>query len=851
MSKHRAGVQSPEGSIADVNDNWEVGSNYEGLEGGSAKGGRGVKNREASLTAHCLICTGAAAAHQHYGAVCCYSCRAFFRRGITRNYSCVRGDNLCQVNSITRTNCKRCRYARCLAVGMKPELVDATLKRKQEEKRRQELIDIQHEMGIQTVGDMQSQTSQAVTGMMQLQQGGVSASQALHLQAQAGMTMQQQQAQHVLQAVQGLQTPLPRHLVQQEMVTEPPVLDRSDESLLYQLSQALEGRKKVLLELRNGDGGQDQQGGLSDDNIALDTIESDQAIPEYVEVEEPPRAHQVNQPLRQQTYYIFHPLTQTFEPITIAEFEENAVIEEVVVAEDYSIAKQDSDENTNPVVNEHDYIELANENGPQIKRPRLSYEEKPNVDTLVAGGQGSYFSQEPVGHYEEVERKPVIAPVIKERKSRSGSTEIKTIKIEKPDVAVATYTSVIKRLTPELIEETVRNHKHKLDQVNKVGGCSVISEAASHVVEEVVETVSTVTDLSRVIEETIGSEGVITEERHQEETNLVKQVPVEKINDDNHVDIEELVDVCFEEELQKSVIEEETIIEEELSIEKKPGSLKEYDSEKEQASAKEELMSEAASVEEIQPHEIPKSNNVKVIQRTRKVTGTKKRRQSGSLLPLKKRRTHFNQTVALNSHKVLYMGFTVEEDFKVTDLTTRREVVQGMFNQLINAGEGGKKKLGKSFDVERKRKLASSLFLGGFEEFEKLDKTVAFRRIFESWPAVVVAEMAASGCLNGLHEQVKLLDNVVFYEVESVGKLLGGDCKVAVLFLMLTLTSQDSLSQQTKEISNLQTELSLLLFRYLNSKMQAGVAAGRVHALIGCLETMHRCGKLYLKKVMV
>ena len=46
-----------------------------------------------------------------------------------------------------------------------------------------------------------------------------------------------------------------------------------------------------------------------------------------------------------------------------------------------------------------------------------------------------------------------------------------------------------------------------------------------------------------------------------------------------------------------------------------------------------------------------------------------------------------------------------------------------------------------------------------------------FRRIFESWPAVVVAEMAVSGCLNGLHEQVKLLDNVVFYEVESVGKV--------------------------------------------------------------------------------
>ena len=157
-------------------------------------------------------------------------CRAFFRRGITRNYSCVRGDNMCQVNSITRTNCKRCRYARCLAVGMKPELVDATLKRKQEEKRRQELIDIQHEMGIQTVSD---QTSQAVTGMMQLQQGGVSGSHGM----QQIHTQQVQQQAHVLQAVQGLQTPLPRHLVQQEANSDPPapVLDRSDESLLYQV----------------------------------------------------------------------------------------------------------------------------------------------------------------------------------------------------------------------------------------------------------------------------------------------------------------------------------------------------------------------------------------------------------------------------------------------------------------------------------------------------------------------------------------------------------------------------------------------------------------------------------------
>ena len=100
-------------------------------------------------------------------------------------------------------------------------------------------------------------------------------------------------------------------------------------------------------------------------------------------------------PLRQQTYYIFHPptqvtshtahnihlLLQTFEPITIAEFEESDVIEEVVVAEDYSVAKLEDrvmvgkqEDDMMTVVNEHDYVEVPAEGGlAQVaKRPRLS-----------------------------------------------------------------------------------------------------------------------------------------------------------------------------------------------------------------------------------------------------------------------------------------------------------------------------------------------------------------------------------------------------------------------------------------------------------------------------------------------
>ena len=62
----------------DMNENWEEDASVvvEYEEGGEEEAGRGRgKSREANLTALCLVCGGAAAAHQHYGAVCCYSCR--------------------------------------------------------------------------------------------------------------------------------------------------------------------------------------------------------------------------------------------------------------------------------------------------------------------------------------------------------------------------------------------------------------------------------------------------------------------------------------------------------------------------------------------------------------------------------------------------------------------------------------------------------------------------------------------------------------------------------------------------------------------------------------------------------
>jgi len=74
----------------------------------------------------CKVCGEPAAKHIHYGAMSCFSCRAFFRRSIqnkTANTYVCRRTKDCQINLKTRKNCQFCRYERCLSVGMKPSWV--------------------------------------------------------------------------------------------------------------------------------------------------------------------------------------------------------------------------------------------------------------------------------------------------------------------------------------------------------------------------------------------------------------------------------------------------------------------------------------------------------------------------------------------------------------------------------------------------------------------------------------------------------------------------------------------------------------------------------------------------------
>ncbi len=86
----------------------------------------------------CSVCLEPIKKHKcvHYGAITCYSCRAFFRRTCIEKraeeaglapkgppkYDCKTGGR-CGVVGSDRRKCRVCRFKRCLQVGMKPEQV--------------------------------------------------------------------------------------------------------------------------------------------------------------------------------------------------------------------------------------------------------------------------------------------------------------------------------------------------------------------------------------------------------------------------------------------------------------------------------------------------------------------------------------------------------------------------------------------------------------------------------------------------------------------------------------------------------------------------------------------------------
>ncbi|CAI2351648.1 unnamed protein product [Caenorhabditis sp. 36 PRJEB53466] len=71
----------------------------------------------------CQVCQDTAIGI-NFGVPSCGGCSAFFRRTVSKNakYECVH-QNSCEILSRIRTICKCCRFAKCLAVGMKTDAV--------------------------------------------------------------------------------------------------------------------------------------------------------------------------------------------------------------------------------------------------------------------------------------------------------------------------------------------------------------------------------------------------------------------------------------------------------------------------------------------------------------------------------------------------------------------------------------------------------------------------------------------------------------------------------------------------------------------------------------------------------
>ena len=211
------------------------------------------------------------------------------------------------------------------------------------------------------------------------------------------------------------------------------------------------------------------------------------------------------------------------------------------------------------------------------------------------------------------------------------SGDMQTIKIERTDSEKPNQIPVIRRLAPR---GAVTTSSKQLVMENR---CQMNS-------------------LSKVIEETIGNNHVAGREEVSFDRYSVykEQVTITSANDSKKlVNIEDLVDVCFEEELKSVPVDE--IIENE----------------------DEELPSCINHNPLPKPHEESPLPTLNGVRRTQKLTGLKKRKFSGcsSLLPPKKRRQSGNfPPCQLQSHRVPGLGCTREEEGRVADLAKRNLV---------------------------------------------------------------------------------------------------------------------------------------------------------------------------------
>ena len=78
------------------------------------------RERRVSNKKYCGVC-GDVALSNHFGGLCCNSCKAFFRRSVVNDthlrFYCINKAR-CVISISNRKNCRYCRLNRCFAIGM-------------------------------------------------------------------------------------------------------------------------------------------------------------------------------------------------------------------------------------------------------------------------------------------------------------------------------------------------------------------------------------------------------------------------------------------------------------------------------------------------------------------------------------------------------------------------------------------------------------------------------------------------------------------------------------------------------------------------------------------------------------
>ena len=83
---------------------------------------------------YCKVCGDQASGYFNNGGLSCSSCRVFFRRMAIKPYiRACNQESSCEISLENRTtSCKYCRYQKCLKIGMDPNLVGKSNKKRGE-----------------------------------------------------------------------------------------------------------------------------------------------------------------------------------------------------------------------------------------------------------------------------------------------------------------------------------------------------------------------------------------------------------------------------------------------------------------------------------------------------------------------------------------------------------------------------------------------------------------------------------------------------------------------------------------------------------------------------------------------